>query len=267
MALWNSGGVWKGTAATWRANLTWFAVVLAVLTFIAGYRHVWSWFRHRPFWSTAAIVLAAGAISWALTNSARLNFLLERGHQAWVGCSFLLLLAVLGFLLQRVWRQGEWTPAEFGWLLVAAYGLLVTARTVFHGLNEYSGYQAPVALIVWVGLAAVWLPERLAPIDSRRAVRVCLLVLLVGLSIRHLLDIHRTYSAPHVWVIGPYGAVSSPVVIGDPYRQALEFLRRELQPPQKFVAAPMEPSLYLFTGQDNPVKEDQLFFGFLTTPE
>jgi hypothetical protein len=43
-------------------------------------------------------------------------------------------------------------------------------------------------------------------------------------------------------------------------------LRRSLRPGERFVAGPVEMSLYLMLGQDNPVRENQLFFGYLTTP-
>lgn len=267
MALWNSGGVWQGTFATWRANVTWFAAVVTMLAAIAGHATWVVWARQRPWLLLLGAAVVLGLLGTALMNPSRLAFLLERGHQAWVGSSFLLLGSILAIVLVRGLQRRMWSTTEVAWALLALYGLLAAARTVLHGLNEYSGYQAPVALIAWVGLAAVWLPRALAPAASRGAVGVALAVLLVGIAGRHLADVYRLYAAPHVLVSGPYGAVWSPVDIGVPYADTMRHLRQGLQAGETFVAAPMEPSLYLMMGQDNPVKEDQIFFGYLTTPE
>lgn len=265
MKLFNSHGTWMGTAVAWRANLAWLALDLAVLAAIAAAPRLWR--AGVRGWGLAAVLplLAAGAAVAA--SPPRLAHLLELGHRTWMSPSFLLAAGVGGVALVRM--RGR--PAEFrrhlAWALLAAYVWLVALRTLGMGLNDYTPYQAPVALILWVGLAVAWLPAWLGtpqPSRGRLALWLCLLLVL---GARHGLDLTRTYGGPHEWVRGPVGGVLAPVAFARPFNAVLAGLKQQLRPGDQVVAAPMEASLYLMLGLDNPVKEDQLFYGYLTTPQ
>ncbi|MEB3328740.1 MAG: hypothetical protein VKQ33_05865 [Candidatus Sericytochromatia bacterium] len=266
MALWDSGGRWAGTPATWRANLGWLALDVVVLLAIAAspLRGGVTPQRHLPGW--LGLLLAVGAAGVA-ASPARLTHFLAEGHRTWLSPSFLLAAAVLGRALTRLWQGEDDAERSHAWTLVSAYTLLVAARTVAHGLNDYTPYQAPVALLLWVALATTWLPRVLgteAPSRLRLALWAVLLGALIG---RHVVDLRAAYGGPHRWVEGPVGGVWNPEAIASPFAATQAELHRLLRPGERFVAGPVEMSFYLMLGQPTPVREAQLFRGYLTTAE
>jgi hypothetical protein len=147
---------------------------------------------------------------------------------------------------------------------------MVASRTLMTGYNDYTRYQAPVALIAWVALAAVWLPGALEArgwLPNRRAVTAGLTALLVLLGGRHLAARAQDYTGPHVPVTGTVGTVLAEPAFGEPFNRTVTYLKGHLRPGETIVAATAEASLYTFSGVGNPLMEDQLFYGYLTTPE
>ena len=270
MAMWNSQGQWHGTFATWKENLRWFGLAFGALALCAGHQRLLDGLRRSWAVRGAAAAGVLAAVAFALGKADRLAYLWTWGPQFWVGPSFVVLvgvLAVQGWRLGAAWRAGRAIPPEaVAWLLIAGYGLLVAVRTVFRGMNEYTGYQAPVALVAWVALAVAWLPGAIGTPGSAgraRAMATLLLLLLVG---RHGADAAAVYGRRHVPVEGPPGMLWSDPAFGDPFNAALAFVRRELKPGENVVAAPIEASFFTFLGRDNPVRENQIFYGYLTTP-
>ncbi|MEB3220675.1 MAG: glycosyltransferase family 39 protein [Candidatus Sericytochromatia bacterium] len=265
MALWSSGDRWRGTPATWRANMAWLSMALVVLLAIA--RSTRGSLQQQGAWRLPALLWGLVALgAWLVTVSpARLEHVLAVGHRTWMSPSFLLAACVALVAWGELTRGRDAAGRHRAWALIAGYSLLVAARTLGHGLNDYTPYQAPVALILWVALATRWLPRLLSAEGPSRLRGALLGALLAGLVARHGLDVWRTYSGPHRWVEGPAGGVWNPVAIAEPFAATLAHLRRELRPGERVVAGPMEASFYLMLGQDNPVKEDQLFYGYLTT--
>ena len=202
------------------------------------------------------------------------GFWLAHAREYWMGPGFLLLFALLFALGRRLlaaWRRGEpLAPRDVAWTLVGAYGCLVAVRSLMLGYNDYTRYQAPVVLVAWVALAGSWLPGAAVrrgwlslPGHSRARGLLTGLALLLGLQ--HLTGHVGAYIQPHVAVSGPAGTVLAEPAFGVPYNQALSFLNQRLKPDERIVAAPMEASFYMFTGRPNVLKEDQLFWGYLTT--
>lgn len=270
MAMWSSRGQWHGDLASWQANGQMFALAFGALALAAGHRRLLDGLR-RSWGVRAGVAAAVAAIAaLAMARADRLPYLWESAHRFWVGPSFVVLLGVLAVVAWRLadaLRGGRPIPPGLvAWGLIAGYGVLVAVRTLFRGLNDYTPYQAPVALIAWVALATAWLPAVLGTPTSRRATHLLLAGLALGLGARHAGDAVATYGPPHVPVSGPAGAVLAPAPVGQPFNAALAFVRQHLRPGEAVVAAPMEPSFYLFLGRDNPVKEDQLFYGYLITP-
>jgi hypothetical protein len=265
MALWSSGSHWAGTPATWRANLRWFALDAMLLMAIAA-TPLWREASRRRHLPTILWILSVGLLAAVTATPASLTHFLAEGHRTWVSPSFLLAgFVVLATGIELSQGRGDGVRLH-AWALVAAYALLAALRTVAHGLNDYTPYQAPVALILWVALAATWLPLLVgaeAPSRLRLALWGVLLAALVG---RHGVDLRAAYGGPHRWVEGPAGGVWNPVAIAEPFAATQAELRRLLRPGERFVAGPMEMSFYLMLGQAAPVKEDQLFYGYLTTP-
>jgi hypothetical protein len=186
----------------------------------------------------------------------------------------LLLFGVLAWVVARlvgaVRDRSVLPDSVVLWGLIALYGCLVASRTLMTGYNDYTRYQAPVALIVWVALLAVWLPGWLRDrgwLPDARPVRAGLAAVLLLLGGRHVAVQASSYTAPHVPVSGPVGTVMAESAFGVPFNQALAFVKARLRAGEAIVAAPNEASFYLFTGVDNVLKEDQLFYGYLTTPE
>jgi hypothetical protein len=270
MALWSSKGQWHGDLRSWADNLRWLALAGGALALAAGHRCVARGLARSWVWRVGAIAAVALLAVYAGGDPARADYLRTHFHRAWVGPSFLVLLGVLAWHGREAWREaraGRPVPAETAaWLLIGAYGLLVAMRTMFKGLNDYTPYQAPVAMIAWVALAARWLPARLAPEDARPMARALAAALMLFVGARHLGEAAGTYSRPTVDVVGPAGLVRADAELGAPFAAAAAWLRAALRPGETFVAAPMEPSLYLFVGRDNPVREDNMFFGYLITP-
>ncbi|MEB3198096.1 MAG: glycosyltransferase family 39 protein [Candidatus Sericytochromatia bacterium] len=267
MALWNSRDAWRGSLVTWRFNLFWLMVDLAALALALLGGRFWAWGRQRP-WRMALGLLPPLLLAGGLAaRPERWQFWWEWAHRVWVSPSFLLLLAVALGACWQCRARGRWHDVTLAWLLLSLYGLLITTRTLFHGINEYTGYQAPVALIAWVALATQWGPRALGLRLSTLGQRLPLCLLLAALMGRHGLDLANTYAVRMVRVDGPAGSVWALPEHAEPFNATLRFLKASLKPGERFVAAPMEPSLYLFAGQDNPVKENQIFYGYLTTPD
>lgn len=270
MALWSSKGQWHGDLASWKENVRWFGVAAGTLALIAGHRRLWEALRRSWAARIGALAGLAALAAFAVGKPDRLPFIWEFGHRLWVGPSFVVLVGVvvaMGARLVAARRAGHLVPAEaVAWSLIAGYGLLVAARTVFRGYNDYTPYQAPVALIAWVALAACWLPAWLGTPTSRRATHALLVVLALGLGARHAADAAALYGRPQVAVSGPSGTLLAAEGFGRPFNAALAHVRGALRPGEAVVAGPMEASFYLFLGRDNPVREDQFFFGYLSTP-
>jgi hypothetical protein len=268
MKMWGSAGSWHGTAASWLSNAKWLAVDLAVVGASWGLALLAA--RSRVAAAGAAIALA-GAV-WLLRGS--LGFYWDNAHIYWVGPGFLLLFAVAGGVVWRIARvvrsSGRLDAATVLWGLLAAYGCLVAARTLMTGYNDYTRYQAPVALVAWVAAGAVWLPAWLRArgwgLDARVGYAGLAFVALV-LGERHLVGHARMYLAPHVAVTGEVGTVLAEPAFGEPFNAALAHVKANIRPGEAIVAAPIEASFYLFTGIDNVLMEDQLFYGYLPTPE
>lgn len=263
MKLWNSAGAWHGTAASWVGNLKWVAIETGVLGAIVGLPALWA--RKRAL----AVAAALGLVAFAFVGRHALAFYAQEGHIYWMGPGFLLLFGILGWVGWRLVRDRARLPNTVVlWGLVALYGCMAASRTLMTGYNDYTRYQAPVWLIAWVALAAVWLPHLVrAWLPHRRPVSIGLTALVLLLGGRHLVGHVRDYMGPHVPVAGAVGTVLTQPEFGVPYNQALAYLKQHLRPGDSLVAATAEASLYTFTGVDNPLMEDQLFYGYLTTSE
>ena len=270
MRLWHSQGTWHGTPADWLWNARWLALAASALGLVWGAPRLAAGLRRRePLAWLAVVALAALLVALATVG----RFWPAHAPVYWMGPGFVLLLGTLGWgglQLARAYRAGEAPPAEVvGWVLVATYGCLVAVRTFAHGYNEYTRYQAPVALIVWVGLAwqalPAWLARRGWPLNPRGAALALglLLGVLGGANLQREL---AGYTAAHVAVTGGVGTVLADTEHGGPFAAALAYVRQHLQPGEAIVAAPMEASFYLFAGRENVLHEDQLYFGYLTTP-
>jgi hypothetical protein len=184
-----------------------------------------------------------------------------------MGPGFLVLGGLLVAAARRL-RHGPPSPTLVAWTLVAAYGLLVATRTLMLGYNDYTRYQAPVALIAWVALAARWLPGWLG-VRPGQGGHAAAMGALTGLALvlggqPAVAELAR-YAGPHEPVTGAVGTVLAEPTFARPFNAALAFLRAHLRPGEAIVAAPMEASFYLFTGRENVLHEDQLFWGYLTT--
>ena len=239
-------------------------LALAVMGLALGHERLWQGLRGREprAWAAAAALVAL--VAYFATAG---RFFPLHAPWYWPGPGFLVMYAVLGLAGRRAyaaWRAGEPLDAETAvWLLVAAYGCLAAVRTLMHGYNEYTRYQAPVALIGWVGLATVFLPRLtgLAP----RCGNACLAVVVGVLGAFNAAHELAGYMQPHERVSGPMGTVLAEPRYAGPYLAALGYVRAHTHPGDAIVAAPMEASFYLFTGLDNVLHEDQLFLGYLTT--
>jgi hypothetical protein len=120
-----------------------------------------------------------------------------------------------------------------------------------------------VALIAWVALAATWLPAWLGA-RARPLLLVPLALVLGGAPAEAEV---AGYLAPHEAVSGKVGTVMATPTFARPFNGALGFLQAHLKEGDAIVAAPMEASFYLFAGRENVLHEDQLFWGYLTSPE
>lgn len=268
MKMWGSAGSWHGTAASWLSNAKWLVVDLGVVGAVWGLALLGA--RSRVAAAGAAVALAGGA--WVLRGA--LGFYWDNAHVYWVGPGFLLLFAVVGGVVWRIAQvvrsSGRLEATTVLWGLLAAYGCLVAARTLMTGYNDYTRYQAPVALVAWVAAAAIWLPawlrERGWAFDARIGYAgLAFLALMLGE--RHLVGHARMYLAPHVPVTSEVGTVLAEPAFGEPFNAALAHVKAHIRPGEAIVAAPIEASFYLFTGIDNVLMEDQLFYGYLPTPE
>jgi hypothetical protein len=268
MKMWGSAGSWHGTASSWLANAKWLVVDVAVVGVVWGLALIGA--RSRVAAVGAAIALV-GAV-WMLRGS--LGFYWDNAHVYWMGPGFLLLFAVVGGVMWRiahvVGSSGRLDTKTVLWGLLAAYGCLVAARTLMTGYNDYTRYQAPVALVAWVAAGAVWLPAWLRArgwaFDARIGYAGLAVVALL-LGERHFVGHARMYLAPHVPVTSSVGTVLAEPAFGEPFNAALAHVRANIRPGEAIVAAPIEASFYLFTGIDNVLMEDQLFYGYLPTPE
>lgn len=270
MRLWNSAGQWHGSGTTWSSNLKLLALEAVVLGLVLGHERLLRFARARPAWALGALALLGG-LAWV--GRTGLEFYSDVGHVYWMGPGFLLLfgvLAVVGRHCVQAVRAGEPIPVRIvGWGLLAAYGCLVASRTLMTGYNDYTRYQAPVALVAWVALAACWAPGWLRARGwlsaSSRVAPTLLTLLVLGLGGKHLYWAYLDYTSPHVAVSAPVGTVLARHEFGVPFNQALGYVQARLRPGEAIVAAPMEASFYLFTGVDNVLKENQLFYGYMTT--
>lgn len=264
MKLWNSQGTWHGTLASWRWNLTWLGLAIGVMAIAWTHRRAWESLKSGRPWGAIALLAALGVL--AVFG----RFYLQTADLYWMGPGFLVLFGVVGVSAARLWtdfRRGEAPSPEWvAWTLLGAYGCLVATRTLMTGYNDYMRYQAPVALVAWVALAVRWLPGWWGGLDEARPVALGLLAGVVGvLGVQNAARELSGYLAPHAAVSGPAGTVLADPGFAGPYNQALGYVRAHLRPGEAIVAAPMEASFYLFTGVDNVLHEDQLFWGYLTT--
>lgn len=268
MKAWNSTGTWHGNAITWVTNAKWVLLEAGLVGALVGLAWLWRFNR----WAAGLGALALMGLMTALRGP--LGFYLDNAHLYWMGPGFLLLFGVLAWVLTRVAvavrDRAVLSDAVVLWGLIALYGCLVASRTLMTGYNDYTRYQAPVALIAWVALLAVWLPGWLRQrnwLPDARPVLAGLTAVLLLLGGRHVAVQASSYAAPHVPVSGPVGTVMAEAAFGVPFNEALAFVKARLRAGEAIVAAPNEASFYLFTGVDNVLKEDQLFYGYLTTPE
>ncbi|HEY9723530.1 MAG TPA: glycosyltransferase family 39 protein [Oscillatoriaceae cyanobacterium] len=268
MRMWNSTGMWHGTPSTWLWNLRWFA--LDGLAIAAALLLPWVASRRLPVAIAGLAAYVGGGLALAHVE----RFYVAQAPTYWMSPTFLLLFGVLGWVLTRLaraLRAGEALPDEaVAWGLLAAYGCLIAARTLMTGYNDYTRYQAPVALIAWVALACRWAPAWLASrgaLPRPRLSQALLALLVLTLGLRNAVGQVRAYLAPHVAVSGPVGTVLATPDYADPYKQALAYVAAHAGPDDAVVAAPMEASFYLFSGHDNVLREDQLFYGYLVDAE
>ncbi|MDB5102229.1 MAG: hypothetical protein JWM80_6650 [Cyanobacteria bacterium RYN_339] len=244
MQLWGSQGTWHGTAQSWGANLKWLALALATCAVAVDSRRWWP----------VGLVLVVGLAGFG-------HFYVENAAHYWMGPGFLVLFGLLVAVARRL-RAGPPSPVLVAWALVGAYGLLVATRTLMLGYNDYTRYQAPVALIAWVALASRWLPAWLGVAPGRPFALAALALALGGQPAWAEV---ASYLGPHEAVTGPVGTVLATPTFARPFNQALAYVRAHTRPGDAIVAAPMEASFYLFSGLDNVLHEDQLFWGYLTT--
>jgi hypothetical protein len=268
MKAWNSTGTWHGNALTWATNAKWVLLEAFVVVALVGLAALW---RFNRWAAGAGAVALLGLVAVA---RGPLGFYLDNAHLYWMGPGFLLLFGVLAWVVARLVaavRDRSGLPdAVVLWGLIAVYGCLVASRTLMTGYNDYTRYQAPVALIAWVALLAVWLPGWLRKtgwLPDARPVLVGLALLTLLLGGRHVAVQASSYTAPHVPVTSDVGTVMAQAAFGVPFNQALGYVKANIRAGEAIVAAPNEASFYLFTGIDNVLKEDQLFYGYLTTPE
>lgn len=271
MKAWNSQDTWHGTPRSWIWNLEWLGLVLAVMGLALLAPRVLAKLRAGQPEGLLGLVatLAVGAsVAW------RGGFFLDTAPHYWMGPGFLVLFGVIGAtgwrLVQRL-RAGEApAAAEAIWFMLATYGCLVATRTLMLGYNDYTRYQAPVALLAWVALATRWLPAAFERAGRPVLARPAAMGALVGvIGVLGLVQAGRElagYLGPHVAVTGPVGTVMARADQGGPFLAALAHVRAHTQPGDAIVAAPVEDTFYLFSGLDNVLKEDQLFWGYLTTP-
>jgi hypothetical protein len=248
MALWGSQGSWHGTAQSWGWNLKWLALALGLMAGVLLHRRAWP-------------LLLGGAVGLGLWG----GFYLANAPKYWMGPGFLVLAGLLLACGRRL-AAGRPTPALVAWTLIAAYGLLVALRTLMLGYNDYTRYQAPVALIAWVALAWRWLPAWLGHPPGRPAAMGLLAGVALVLGGAPAAAELARYAGPHEPVTGGVGTVLAEPAFARPFNGALAYVRAHLRPGEAIVAAPMEASFYLFTGRENVLHEDQLFWGYLTTP-
>jgi hypothetical protein len=232
----------------------------------AGHRRLWEAIRAGRPAGLALGALALALLAWLPSGG---RFYLENAPHYWMGPGFLVLAGLLAVAAGRLFghlRAGSAPPvALVGWTLIGAYGLLVATRTLMLGYNDYTRYQAPVALIAWVGLACRWLPTWLATGPARPAALGALAGIVLVLGGVQATTEAREYLKPHVAVSSREGTVLARPRFALPFLAALHHVRTHTQPGDKIVAAPMEASFYLFSGHDNVLHEDQLFWGYLTT--
>jgi hypothetical protein len=270
MRMWDSQGTWHGSLVSWGANLRWLGLVLCVMALALCLRALGGALVRRE---ARGLVLALGVLAGAGWLVIRGGFYLQNASHYWMGPGFLVLFGLLVAIaaqLRANWRDGRAPEATLVvWTLIGAYGCLVATRTLMLGYNDYTRYQAPVALIAWVALASQWLP---AWLEARglslihRPTGVAILSAVVAvLGLQQAQHELAGYLAPHVAVTGEMGTVLAPREFGEPFLAALAYVKSHTRPGDRIVAAPMEASFYLFSGLDNVLHEDQLFWGYLTT--
>jgi hypothetical protein len=270
MRMWDSQGTWHGSWVSWGANLRWGLLVLWVMTvaltlcrMLESMRRFEPWGRAWVFATLAGGVVLLGKGGFYLANA---------GHY-WMGPGFLLLFGVLlgvaGHLRSAWQARTPPDPRLVVWALIGAYGCLVATRTLMLGYNDYMRYQAPVALIAWVALASRWLPAWLGAcgwlLKGQRPGQALLCVLVGVLGLQQAQSELTGYLAPHVAVTGSVGTVLATPEFALPFLGALAYVKSHTRPGDRIVAAPMEASFYLFSGLDNVLHEDQLYWGYLTT--
>ena len=133
-------------------------------------------------------------------------------------------------VMAAAWAAGRPSPVLAAWILIAAYGLLVALRTLMLGYNDYTRYQAPVALIAWVALAWRWLPAWLGERPGRPAAMGALAGVALVLGGQPALAELVRYAGPHEPVTGAVGTVMAETAFARPFNGALAYLRAHLRP-------------------------------------
>ncbi|MFP5501036.1 MAG: hypothetical protein ACLGIN_01015 [Candidatus Sericytochromatia bacterium] len=271
MKLWNSQSGWHGHAASWAWNLKWVLIHGVILALAFGHQAIGERLKAGGPWRWGLLAVGAAGLALAWRFREGLGFYLTSGHHYWMSPGFLLLFALIAWAAvaagQAIADRRALPVLAVSWGLLALYGCLVATRTLMTGYNDYMRYQAPVALVAWVALAAIWLPalaSRLGLAGARRGTAIMgAIVILLG--VRHLGGHLESYTAPHVAVSSVVGTVLAPPAYAEPFNQALAYVKDRVRPGEAVVAAPMEASFYLFSGLPNVMREDNLYYGFLTT--
>jgi hypothetical protein len=182
----------------------------------------------------------------------------------------LLLLALIGFHLRRVWRRlrsaGHARGNAAMAVALAVFALASLARMALRVRSggSYSSYLLPVAVILFTYLWCALLPALMAAGAARRFMRVAGLALLTCWVLGVAVATTYRYRTQHTAELAtPRGVMRTTPDRQQAFFEALSFIDAHTHPGDLVAVFPEGTSLLFFTDRRNPLHEEITVPGFL----
>ncbi len=245
-----------GSFAELLGRLALYALAAGALLVVAGMIERGG--RARTVALAGLTLVAAGALAALLVRPELVRHGLQFAY-GWIPAGAAVAVAVL--LWRRHRTAGEWSPAAQAELLLAAFLLIIAARTYAAFFANATVPQQAAYAIPFAAVFLAWLHDRELGVSlSARRIGAGWLAFLALAGAVLVVSDARDRS---VHVTGPGGTLSERPGPAASYQAALDTILRETAPGDPVLLAPQLTSLYTLSGRTDPLPQISLLPGSL----